>query len=103
MIRVLLAAALLATSAAPAFANDTRTVEIRYDVRDLTRPEGIRDLEARIADAAERVCELDSRRLSDRQAERRCEAETVADALALVRAKAGEPALRPASAEASTN
>lgn len=103
MIRALIAAVLMTAITVPSFANETRRVEVRYDARDLTRPEGIRELETRIADAAERVCDMDSRLLSDRQAERRCEAETIAEALASVRTKSAAPALRPVSAEASAN
>jgi len=103
MIRSLLAATLVFAAATPAFANDVRSIEIAYDVRDLTSPEGIRDLEARIADAAERVCDVASIRLEAQRAERRCEEHARAEAIAELRARTQTPAAQPASVDVSTH
>lgn len=103
MIRSLLATTFVFAAATPAFANDVRSIEIEYDARDLTSPDGIRDLEARIADAAERVCDVASIRLEAQRAERRCEEATRSDAIAELRARTQTPAARPTAVDVSTH
>ena len=103
MIRTLLATTLALTAAMPAFADDVRSVEIEYNVRDLTHPDGLRDIEARIADAAERVCDMDTRRLEAQRAERRCREAAMESALAQLHSRADAPAGETTAVKVSKN
>ncbi len=62
-----------AAAAAPAAAQETRSIEVEYSDLDLASPKGAERLQSRIELAARRVCgAVDMRSIADRRAHNTC-------------------------------